>query len=99
MTDVHLADRKDETWHTGDMKVIRSKLQRPFTVLYEPAPEGGYLVRVPLLPDIVTYGRTIEEARSMATDAIKCSLEGLRKEREPLPVEDSFLQERLIVRF
>jgi len=57
-------------------KVFRSK-EYSFTVIYEPIKEGGYKVTVPLLPGLVTYGRTLEEARKMAKDAIRCYIEGL----------------------
>ncbi|MGC2388586.1 MAG: type II toxin-antitoxin system HicB family antitoxin, partial [Candidatus Acidiferrum sp.] len=43
------------------------------------ASEGGYQVTVPLLPGLITYGRTLEEAHEMAADAIRVHLEGLRK--------------------
>jgi antitoxin HicB len=44
-------------------------------------------VTVPLLPGLVTYGRTLSEAREMARDAIRCHLEGLQKAGEPIPNE------------
>jgi predicted RNase H-like HicB family nuclease/predicted RNA binding protein YcfA (HicA-like mRNA interferase family) len=44
----------------------------------------GYPVTVPLLPAVITYGRTLEEAREMACDAIRWHLEGLRKDGEPI---------------
>ena len=47
----------------------------------------GYQVTVPLLPGLVTYGRTLEEAQKMARDAIECHIEGLRKSGEPIPNE------------
>jgi len=50
-------------------------------------PQSGYQVTVPLLPGLVTYGRTLSEARAMARDAIRCHLEGLRKAGEPIPNE------------
>jgi hypothetical protein len=37
-----------------------------FTVLFEPAEEGGYVVTCPALPGLVTEGDTLEEAREMA---------------------------------
>ncbi len=43
-----------------------------FTVIYEPVKGGGYQVTVPLLQGLVTYGRTFDEARFMARDAIVC---------------------------
>jgi predicted RNase H-like HicB family nuclease len=51
-----------------------------FTVLYEAAEEGGYVVACPALPGLVTEGDTLEEAREMARDAIRAYLESLRKD-------------------
>ena len=61
-----------------------------YTVIYEPLTEGGYQVLVPALAGIVTYGRTIEEAREMARDAIVCHVHGLLKDGEEIP-DDPFL--------
>ncbi len=58
---------------------------RSYTVIYEPLPTGGYGVTVPALPEIVTAGRTLREARRMAEDAIRCVLEGLMKDRKRFP--------------
>ncbi|HIJ06432.1 MAG TPA: type II toxin-antitoxin system HicB family antitoxin [Methanocalculus sp.] len=38
-------------------------------------PEGGYTVTVPTLPGCVTFGETIEEAITMAQEAIELYLE------------------------
>lgn len=56
-----------------------------YTVLFEPMNEGGYMVVIPALPGIVTSGGTLDEARAMAEDAIRCHCEGLLKDGEPLP--------------
>ena len=56
-----------------------------YTVLYEPAEEGGYVVTVPALPGLVTEGDTLDQARSMAEDAIRGYLESLMKDRLPIP--------------
>ncbi len=45
-----------------------------YTVFFEPLEEEGYNVVVPAIPEICTFGETIEEARNMATDAIRCYL-------------------------
>jgi len=55
-----------------------------YTVIYERLLEGGYQVIVPALPGIVTYGRTLEEAREMAEDAIRCHLRALLKDGEDI---------------
>jgi len=64
-----------------------------FTVLFEPAEEGGYSVTVPALPGLVTEGDTLEEARTMAQDAIRCYLESLQKDGEPIPADVEIREE------
>jgi antitoxin HicB len=61
--------------------------ERGYRVIYEPLTEGGFQVIVPALPGIVTYGRTLEEAREMAQDAISCHIQGLLKDNEEIPVD------------
>jgi predicted RNase H-like HicB family nuclease len=56
-----------------------------FTVIYVPLEDAGYQVIVPALPEIVTYGRTLLEAKEMAGDAIACHLRGLIKDNEEIP--------------
>jgi len=56
-----------------------------FTVLYEPAEEGGYVVTCPALPGLVTEGETLDEAREMARDAIRGYVESLQKDGMPIP--------------
>ena len=58
-----------------------------FTVIMERQPEGEYLVSVPALPGCYTEGRTLEEAREMAADAIRAYCASLLKHGEPIPVE------------
>ena len=58
-----------------------------FTIIIERQPEGEYLVSVPALPGCYTEGRTLEEAREMAADAIRAYCASLLKHGEPIPVE------------
>ncbi len=58
---------------------------RKFTVVLEPEAEGGFTVRVPSLPEIVTYGRNEAEALAMAEDAIRLVLEDSLARGESLP--------------
>ena len=51
-----------------------------YTVLFEPAEEGGYVATVPALPGLVTEGDTLDEAREMVLDAIRGYLESLRRD-------------------
>jgi antitoxin HicB len=64
-----------------------------YRVIYEPIAEGGYHVIVPALPGIITYGRTFEEAREMARDAIVCHLRGLIKDQEEIP-DDAYVEQQ-----
>jgi predicted RNase H-like HicB family nuclease len=57
----------------------------------------GFQVTVPMLPGVITYGRTLSEAREMARDAIRCHLEGLRKDGERIPDEKNARKEKLRV--
>ena len=50
-----------------------------YTVIFEPVAEGGYDVVVPAIPEICTFGETLEEAKAMAEDAIRCYLGSARK--------------------
>ena len=61
------------------------KQDHNYTVLFEPAEEGGYVVTCPALPGLVTEGDTLEEARRMVKDAIRAYLESLRKDGLPIP--------------
>jgi len=56
-----------------------------YTVLFEPAEEGGYVVTCPALPGLVTEGDTYEEARARAVEAIEAYLESLRIDGLPIP--------------
>ena len=58
-----------------------------YTVVYEKLQEGGYQVIVPAMPEICTFGATMDEAREMAQDAIRCVLQSARKMGEPIPAE------------
>jgi antitoxin HicB len=58
-----------------------------FTLIYEPLEEGGYQVIVPARPEIVTYGRTLLEAKEMAGDAIACHIRGPLKDNEEIPAD------------
>lgn len=69
-----------------------------YTAFFEANENKGYTVTVPALPGLVTEGKNLEHARRMAEDAIRCYIEGLRKSREPVPIEGQTAQLRLAVR-
>ncbi len=69
-----------------------------YTVIFEPAKEGGYDVIVPAIPEICTFGATLKEAKAMAEDSIRCYLESALKEGEPIPEDKEPSIERIAVR-
>jgi predicted RNase H-like HicB family nuclease len=75
----------------------REMAEYHYTVLFEPAEEGGYVVTCPSLPGLVTEGDTLEEARLMALDAIRAYLESLKKDRLPIPADRPPVQEEIRV--
>jgi antitoxin HicB len=49
--------------------------QHAYSVVLHPEPEGGFTVRVPAFPEIITFGRDEPEALAMAHEAIELSIE------------------------
>jgi len=66
-----------------------SKKILKYTVIFEPAKEGGYVVSVPALPGCITQGETFEEAVAMIKDALGGYLEVLKEEGQEIPQEQS----------
>ena len=60
-----------------------------YRLILTPEPEGGYTVKVSAIRGCITYGETIDEAISMAKDAIGGCLEVLTEEGQPIPADDS----------
>ena len=58
---------------------------RYYGVAFEPEKNGGYIVRVPDIPEVATQGDSLEEAMEMAEDAIRISLEEYAREGRPIP--------------
>ena len=58
-----------------------------YSVVLEPAEEGGYIVHVPALPELCTEGDTEAEALEMAKDAIEVVIASRLERGEPVPVE------------
>ena len=58
---------------------------RRFAVVLEPEEDGGFTVRVPAFPEIVTYGTDEAEALNMAEDAIRLVITDLTARGEPIP--------------
>ena len=77
-------------WKRDIMIYMRQNVSKKvleYTVVFEPAEEGGYVAYVPALPGCVTQGDTFEEAVAMAKDAIEGYLSVLKEEGETVPQE------------
>jgi antitoxin HicB len=60
--------------------------KRSFAVVLEPEDGGGFTVRVPALPEIVTFGKDEREAIAMARDAIRLIVEDSAARGEAIPI-------------
>lgn len=68
-----------------------------YRILLRREPEGGYTVTVPMLPGCVTYGETIDDAITMAREAIELSIEDLREKGEEILTEEGLLEYTLTI--
>lgn len=68
-----------------------------YSVFYEQATEGGFVVLVPALPGCHSQGETLEEAEHNIKEAIALYLEGLVAHGEAVPEEGPSFQGRVTV--
>ena len=68
-----------------------AKARYHYNVILRPEPDGGFTAIVPALPGCVTYGRTLDEARHMAKDAVTGYIASLKKHKEPIPSDEETL--------
>ena len=60
-----------------------------YVCTFRPEPEGGYTVRCPAFPGLVSDGSTLEEARRNAREALELCIEMYQKKGWPLPASDT----------
>jgi antitoxin HicB len=82
----HISDNKEKA-----MRILN------YRILLQKELEGGYTVIVPLLPGCVTYGKTIEESKEMAKEAIELYLESLIAHNEEIPIEEDVLEAMIAI--
>jgi antitoxin HicB len=75
----------------------KKKRVREYTAFFEATEHGGYTVTVPALPGLVTEGKHLEHTRSMAKDAVRSYIEGLKKAKEPIPLERESAQVKISI--
>ena len=59
-----------------------------YTCTFRPEPEGGYSVRCPAFPELISHGDSLEEARARAREALELCIEVYEEEGRPLPASD-----------
>jgi antitoxin HicB len=59
-----------------------------YRIELQPEDGGRYTVTVPALPGCITWGENYAHALAMAQDAIRCYIESLAQDGEPIPIED-----------
>jgi antitoxin HicB len=62
-------------------------MNRTYTILLEPDPDGGFIVSVPALPEVGTQGETRDEARANAREAIELVIEHRLARGESVPAD------------
>jgi predicted RNase H-like HicB family nuclease len=84
-------DRNDGTPHRalGSWKrEAASTIQAQYLCTFLPNPEGGYSVRCAAFPELITNGRTLEDARASAREALELCVAVYEDEGRPLPPSD-----------
>lgn len=64
-------------------------LDKTYTVVLEPAEEGGFVVHVPALPEVCTEGDTEAEALANAREAIEVIIEHRLERGQPIPPDNA----------
>jgi predicted RNase H-like HicB family nuclease len=59
------------------------------TCTFRPNPEGGYAVRCPAFPGLISSGKDLEEARAMAREALELCIEAYQQQGWALPEPDA----------
>ena len=67
-------------------------MNRTYKIILRKEEDGGYTVLVPSLPGCITYGETVDEAISMAREAIELYLEELKDRGEFIPDDNNVLE-------
>jgi predicted RNase H-like HicB family nuclease len=78
------------------MKQAKKQKEYSFNVVLTPEPEGGFTVRVPALPEAITYGKTVQEALTYARECIELCVEMRLEEGLKIPKETGPLSTSIV---
>jgi len=73
-----------------------AKRTRRFTIRFEQAEEGGFVVSIPEMPGCVTQAETFQEGLAMVKDALEGLLAVAIEEGDPIPEQFRELVEELV---
>lgn len=63
-----------------------------YKIFLHKEPEGAYTVTVPALPGCITYGENVDDAISMAKEAISLYISDLKEKGESIPDNSETLE-------
>lgn len=66
-----------------------------FQVMFRPEPEGGFTVSVPSLPGCISYGETLDEAKSMIQEAATLYVEAVREKNGKIDDDSQTFESQL----
>ncbi len=78
-------------------RISFAAMERIFSVVLVPQPEGGYFVQCPSLPGCYSQGESVEESMANIREAIELALEYLTAEGKPIPSGDGALMAQVRV--
>ena len=71
---------------------IRDMKPYTFRIIIELEKPKGYHGFVPILKGVHAHGHTIQEVKKNLNEAIRCHVQGLLIDREPIPQEEETLE-------
>lgn len=81
------AARRSATKKTQRQQPVRAG-EYAYAAVFEPAEEGGYVVRFPAFGYLATQGETLADARQMAIDCLEGRIAAMLDAGETLPPSD-----------
>jgi predicted RNase H-like HicB family nuclease len=66
-------------------ETTREGASTTYTAVLTPGEDGWICAQIAEVPEAISQGRTVEEAKANVTEALELALEWRRREGEPLP--------------
>jgi predicted RNase H-like HicB family nuclease len=79
-------------WYNGSILVLEVEMKSYYTAKYTPI-ESGYMGQIVEWPEVVTEGKTIDECRSMLTDALREMLLAYTDLKREPPLEKALFEQ------